>query len=237
MKKKTKIIIFVLLLILLSSIATLSFAQNDAYNAKEIYALNANAVFKINVYTQGDTHRGTGFFISSDGIAVTAYHVIESFENLMATDIVLNDGQRFGIKELLYIDEENDIAVFLIKNTNGQIFPYLEINTVDTIAIDDKVVTIGYMQNNQRNRLGKGKVLDSMSNVKVSADKNTKSRSKNAFLVNIAMHPADSGGPAFNDRNQVIGIMHSQLIYNDGHIEGTITPTTLIEYIIKELNI
>lgn len=63
----------------------------------------------------------SGFFITADGLAVTNYH---SIEDAIKADIVLLNGERYGVERVLYYDTAIDIAVIKVSKTAENTRPH-----------------------------------------------------------------------------------------------------------------
>jgi len=240
MKTKTKLIIFILLpvlCILCAITVVMAFDLNKTYTAEEIYTINADAIFEIHQETLSPDYQilhnvGTGFFIDSEGTAVTAYHVIH-FLNTFDDSIILNDGRRFDIVEIYHADEINDIAIFRVNNPNNQIFTYLTLNTKKTPKEDDEIFTMGFVQD-KFDYLGHGKILRYIKKkTTIDQDENI-IRLKNKFESDVSVYPGNSGSPVIDNKNQVIGIVNAQLTSYD-RINGIITPISVIDSTLKGL--
>ncbi|MBN2378501.1 tetratricopeptide repeat protein [candidate division WOR-3 bacterium] len=83
---------------------------------------------------------GSGFVVSSDGVVVTNYHVIDYADEATVT---LTDGRSYDVKGVFAFDEARDIAVLEIAGKN---LPALELADSDSIEVGDQVVAIGNPQ-------------------------------------------------------------------------------------------
>ena len=70
----------------------------------EVYDANSNAVAS-----------GSGFFISSDGVAVTNYHIIEDTYSAKITTI---DGSEYSVTNIISYDESLDVAIIRVSKTS-----------------------------------------------------------------------------------------------------------------------
>ena len=110
--------------------------------AQQISEKCAPAVFTINIYSYNGRLRGTGsgFFISSDGYAITNYHVAAAGLVLVVTTL---DGKVFDrIDDIIIIDtdKKNDLALIKV---NGTGFPYLEPGDSSAAKQGQQVYAIG----------------------------------------------------------------------------------------------
>ena len=67
----------------------------------EIFERFSSAVFKIHTSTGYQGYQGSGFFISSNGVAVSNYHVFQG-TTVGYEDIILSDGRKYHIRNLCF---------------------------------------------------------------------------------------------------------------------------------------
>ena len=98
---------------------------------------------------------GTGFFITSSGVAVTNYHVIQGASSLAA---MTNDGAFFAFEGLLYAPPGVDLALLKFSAHDT---PWLKLGRSDTAAEGQRVLVIGNPTRVTRDRFGTGLLLHS----------------------------------------------------------------------------
>ena len=173
------------------------------------------AVFRLDVYdTQEEVEEkdpsgnASGFFISSDGLAVTNYHSIDGAIYATAT---LTTGEVYPVKEVLYYDTAIDIAVLRIAQTSTtqkttSAFAYLELAGTKDIRSGDTVYTLG-------NPLGLGLAVSSGI---ISAP----TRDVERYALPCVMNTADishgsSGGALLNVYGRVIAVTSGAYTYGN----------------------
>jgi len=128
----------------LAETRTVKITKNEGYTqiktsltASEISEKVAPAVFLMVVSDEGATEvaSASGFFISSDGVAVTNYHVIKDTAIGLIKTI---DGDIFNVTNIIAYDSELDVAIIKVDKTS------IEGKTVDgfpcvTMADSDKI--------------------------------------------------------------------------------------------------
>ena len=77
----------------------------------EIFEKLSSAVFKIHTSTGYQDFQGSGFFISSNGVAVSNYHVFQGTA-VGYEDIILSDGSVYKVTEVYHKSVENDYIIF-----------------------------------------------------------------------------------------------------------------------------
>ncbi len=104
----------------------------------EVYEKCSPAVFYVAVYDKNGTQfaSGSGFFIDSDGTAVTNYHVIEG---AYSARIWRSDGKTHNVLGIYDYNAARDWAVIKV---DGKDFPYLEIDETP-VSGGEEIFTIG----------------------------------------------------------------------------------------------
>jgi hypothetical protein len=83
------------------------------------------------------TGYGSGFLISSDGLIVTNYHVIDQ---AVTGRVELDDGRMLPIDCVVGYDEQLDLAILRVR---GEGFPTCSLGNSDGVVVGDGVVAIG----------------------------------------------------------------------------------------------
>lgn len=166
----------------LKSLRKKSNGSNKRLDGSEIFEKCNSAVFMI----IGSNVQGSGFFLSKDGLAISNYHVIK--ELYSGNDVVvLSNGDRYSIIEVIKYSESYDYAVFTTtcKHTN-----YLNMTRISP-KVGDKVFTIGSPRGLQ-NTLSSGEI--------------SQIRDKYIMQINTPIDHGSSGGALINEYGDVIGI-------------------------------
>jgi serine protease Do len=151
------------------------------------------ATFKLDeTGVQGDGY-GTGFFISVDGYALSAYHVVEGAKTLTGTT---PNNKTFTL-ELIGFDAAHDLAL-LKYNTKDKV-AFLPLSSA-VPSIGEAVLAIGnsgeqFLQPRAGNLLH----LDAAAG---RAD-----FPPNTLELSAPLAPGDSGGPVLNSSGEVIGVV------------------------------
>jgi len=139
--------------------------------------------------TRGDTlGMGTGFVVSSDGLFVTNYHVIEEADRLVVS---LLDGGRYDQVQVVATDPASDLA--LMRMPAAGLRP-LKMGSDTRMEVGDKVYVMG-------NPLGmSGTFSDGMVSGKRPLE------GVAMLQISAPISPGSSGGPVMNERGEVIGV-------------------------------
>lgn len=141
--------------------------------------------------------RGSGFFISDDGIAVTNNHVVGGAAFLE----VFIGGDHDPVRaRVLGVDECADLAVIQVE---GDGYSYLDLYDGE-IEVGTPVFAAGFPLGDPEYTLTSGIVS------KASADGNTNWASVDAVIEHDArINPGNSGGPLLTEDGEVIGINYA----------------------------
>lgn len=142
---------------------------------------------------------GTGFFISPDGLVLTAYHVVNpglSFPGEESLSAVGPNGKRYPLA-LVGFDAFRDLA--LLKAVGAKDVPYLPLAPGGP-AVGSEVVAIGNSRNDfLQGRAGIVRRLNVRAVQATFAD--------GTFELTSALAPGDSGGPVVNAAGEAVGVV------------------------------
>ena len=144
-----------------------------------------------------ESDTGSGFFISSDGLIVTNYHVIKDASIITVS---LYDGSVYEA-QLMGSDDENDIAVIKISPTADAQINILSFGDSDSLLVGQKVIAIG-------NPFGYDRTM--VTGIISGLSRPIRDESGRVMLgmvqTSAPINPGNSGGPLLNTKGQVIGI-------------------------------
>ena len=137
------------------------------------------------------TGEGSGFFISTDGYAVTNYHVVDHAQTVQVTT---DDGAAYDAK-VIGTDARTDLA--LIKVDVDKNFPYVQF-AQDDPRIGDWVVAVG-------NPFGLSGTVT--AGIISARGRDIGSGPNDEYIqIDAPINKGNSGGPAFNVNGEVIGV-------------------------------
>jgi len=157
-------------------------------SGQEIFKRYSAAVFMVYTSTGRRTFQGSGFFVSSDGLAVSNYHVFEG-TNIGYERIVLSDGSLLKLGEVVIKDKDNDLMLFRVASNNKK-FVYIPISHRQ-INVGEKVFAIGSPQGLE-NTFSSGEI--------------SQLRGNNIIQINVPIDHGSSGGALMNEYGEVIGV-------------------------------
>ncbi len=142
------------------------------------------------VYTSDGVNKlqGSGFFISSDGIAVSNYHVFEGTKQGLEV-IKLASGDEFKVEEIIAKSKENDYIVFKVRSYQSNVF-FTPAKSLPEIG--ESVFAIGNPQGLEHT-LSTGIISGYRENQKL-------------IQTTTEITHGSSGGPLLNMKGEVIGI-------------------------------
>jgi serine protease Do len=148
------------------------------------------AVFMVFTSDGEQGYQGTGFFVSSDGIAVSNYHVFEGTSRGLEI-IKIYNGQELKIESVLTQSKEDDYIIFKVRLRSNVNFIPIPICYIKP-DIGEDVFVIGN-PHGLEHTLSKGIVSGFRENDKL-------------IQTSAEITHGSSGGPLLNMRGEVVGI-------------------------------
>ncbi|MBX7053017.1 MAG: serine protease [Flavobacteriales bacterium] len=146
---------------------------------------------------------GTGFAVSSDGLIATAYHVIENRKNIVVRGINGDYATAYEA-QLVAHDQENDLAILKINQVNLMHFDHhpVQIET-GNLDLGSHIFVLSYPLTGSMGediKLTTG-IINSRSGYQGD---------QTNYQVSASVHPGSSGGPVFNEKGKLIGMVTSK---------------------------
>ncbi len=182
-------------------------------NRPSVWANNFDAVFSIeatgHLYNgSSEKETGTGFFITPDGLALTANHVVfTNKDNYKSIEVLVSLPGRAGPlpAKVIHADTINDVALLSISGVQG--VRRVRMGEAASTAIGSDVDVIGYP-------LG-------LSESIVGGELSAKPKA-NAWQMSAPVNPGTSGGPVFDDEiGTAIGLVTAgitKVVQPDGSV-------------------
>lgn len=171
--------------------------------AQQISEKCAPAVFFIRTYLfNGEAGgSGSGFFISSDGLAITNHHIAANSSYL---EITTQDGRIYHDVKIIDVDKENDLALLKV---NGTGFSCLEMGDSSTLKQGQQVYAFGSplgLENTMSQGIisNAGRLLDGVTYIQIS----------------VPIASGSSGGALINENGKVVAITSAGFINSTGDL-------------------
>ncbi len=153
---------------------------------------------------------GSGFIISEDGYILTNYHVVEdAYSGKLDIEVISYDGTKYNA-EIVGVEPSNDIAVLKIE---AEGLSAASIGNSSGVRVGDTVFAIGNPLGELEFSMSTGHV--SALDREITTDHDS---SINMFQIDAAVNEGNSGGPVYNARGEVIGIVTAK--YSSSGVEG-----------------
>jgi serine protease Do len=165
-------------------------AVTNNLSPEEIFERNTSAVFKIYTSNGFIGGQGSGFFISSDGVALSNYHVFEG-TTIGYEEIILSNGQRYKVKEVYYKSKEEDFIIFKVDISGVN---FIKISNTSP-KVGERIYTIGSPQGYD-NTFSSGEISQIRNNGKL-------------IQISAPIDHGSSGGVLLNSKGEAIGITSS----------------------------
>ena len=163
---------------------------------------------------------GSGFFISSDGYAVTNNHVVDHADRVQ---VVTDDGKIMSAK-VIGTDAKTDLALIKV---DGQDFPFVKFANHDP-RIGDWVIAVG-------NPFGLGGTVT--AGVVSARDRDIGSGPYDDYIqIDAPVNKGNSGGPSFDVNGNVIGVNTAIVSPSGGSVGiGFDIPADTVKSVIAQL--
>tara|TARA_B100000614_G_scaffold262200_1_gene294669 strand:+ start:605 stop:1561 length:957 start_codon:yes stop_codon:yes gene_type:complete len=163
----------------------------------KIHTLYTDAIVEVlNISNNEIVGTGTGFFIDRDGMFVTNAHVIKNADEIK---IITKDNKEYKVLDYYQINEKKDYAILKI-DSKGKKFKKLHLGNSDKLRVGDDVIAvgnpIGYKYTITSGIVSSKRIYDNIEYIQIDAD----------------IAPGSSGGPLFDENENVIGITTSGVI-------------------------
>ena len=193
-------------------------------SATDIYALATQQVVGIrteisyNIWGRQTTTTvsGTGFIVSEDGYIITNEHVIEdAYQGGYDVQVITYGGDTYTAEIIGFEDEGSDIAVLKIDATG---LTPVKIGNSGDLQVGEQIYAVG-------NPLGEltytmtGGMVSALDREISTVDQSTgETNTVNMFQIDAAVNGGNSGGPVYNSRGEVVGVVSAK--YEDTGVEG-----------------
>ena len=165
--------------------------------AKDIYNQSIDSIVEVSCVFDEEDSIGTGFCISEEGLFITNAHVLVDTSGVKpklseSISICKSKSIDFIDAKVLHIDFKTDLALLKVFSKNK----YKPVKFANKLEIGDKVVVVG-------NSEGQGLLLlDGLV-----GDINRKYKEADAFIYNSLVANGCSGGPIFNIKGELCGVV------------------------------
>lgn len=175
---------------------------------RETVYLKAYPPINKNIYSKSDSKlktSGSGFLISTNGLVATNYHVVENADKI---DVVFPEKGITKVATIRIKDSRNDIAIlelteFSFSSYFSQPIPFA-LNDANTIKVGEEVFTLGFPLGEMmgdKTRLSNGRI-NSLYGLQDDP---------RLFQISNPLQPGNSGGPLFNNKGELVGLVVSSL--------------------------
>ncbi len=166
-------------------------------------------------FTTSSAVSGSGFIISSDGYILTNYHVIEdAAKGGYEISVFTHEGSEY-IASIVGFEADNDVAVLKIEAEN---LSAVSLGNSDYMSVGDSVYAVGNPLGELEYTMTGGMVSALDRDISTYDSATGTYTSINMFQIDAAVNSGNSGGPVYDQRGQVIGIVTAK--YSDTGVEG-----------------
>lgn len=161
--------------------------ESNKLDGPEIFAKYNKAVFMVFTSDGYNMYQGSGFFLNSDGLAVSNYHVFQG-TGIGEEGIKLTGSDEiYKVTEVIKSSEEEDFILFRVNVSNTDFIPVAKFKP----NIGEKVYAIGSPRGLE-NTFSSGEV--------------SQWRDTNLMQISALIDHGSSGGALINEYGEVVGI-------------------------------
>lgn len=145
---------------------------------------------------------GTGFAISSDGMIVTNFHVIEGATNIKVRGINGQFDNAYNARVINY-DKNNDLAIIAISDANFKSLGKIPYTLKSNANVGENIFVLGYPL-----RATMGDEIKLTTGV--ISSKTGFQGDITSYQISAPVQPGNSGGPLFDSHGNIIGIINAK---------------------------
>ena len=160
---------------------------------------------------------GSGFVVNDFGYVVTNYHVVADSISIVIVD---SNEEKYSADIVSY-DADMDVALLYSEELNIKAATLAD---SDAAKLGETVVAIGCPS-------GSGLSLSVSNGIISGFDRYISATNVGAIQTNAPLNPGNSGGPLFDSKGDVVGIVTAKLTYKTG-LDGEMIPLDGISYAI-----
>jgi S1-C subfamily serine protease len=148
------------------------------------------------------TGNGSGFLITNDGYIATNYHVIEDVSEINVVFDV--DGEQLSYSgEVVHSDKDNDVAIIKVDLSDRKVqLPYMLATKLQEVG--SSIFALGYPYADVMG--SEIKYTNGSVNARTGIQGDVR-----FYQVSAQVQPGNSGGPCFNEKGEIIGIVSAML--------------------------
>ena len=155
-------------------------------------------------YKAPDRHgAGSGVIISSDGYIVTNFHVVDGAKSIVVERVIDSNHEQFAAA-VVTVDKNNDLAIIKIDPSNNKVKWSIPYNIKLTSSkVGESCFALGFPMTSTMGdeiKLTNG-IISSLSGFQ--GDVST-------YQISVPIQPGNSGGPLFNQKGEIIGIVNAK---------------------------
>ena len=158
---------------------------------------------------------GSGFIATNDGYIVTNYHVIaDAYTGGYKVSVMLYNGDKYDAK-IVGVEESSDVAVLKIEATG---LTPATLGDSDKLQVGESVYAIGNPLGELSFSMTSGMVSALDRDITTQDQTTGQTTTNNMFQIDAAVNEGNSGGPVYDAKGEVVGIVTAK--YSSTGVEG-----------------
>lgn len=161
--------------------------DNNKLDGSQIFAKYNSAVFMVFTSDGYNEYQGSGFFINSEGLAVSSYHIFDNTDIGSVQIKLAGSDNPYKVAEVIQASEDKDFFLFRVNVSNTNYIPLSKYKP----QVGEKVYAIG-SPHGLENTFSSGEV--------------SQWRDADLMQISALLDYGSSGGALFNEYGEVVGI-------------------------------
>lgn len=141
---------------------------------------------------------GSGVIVHRDGYVLTAHHVVANAKRIT----IVTSGEFRAPAVLVSVDAEHDLALLKVETVG---LSEALLGYAGAVKLDQEVIAVGF-------QFGLREITITRGHVAAVRSKGV----QRVFQVDAAVNPGNSGGPVFNRKGEVVGILTTKFTHPSG---------------------
>ena len=141
---------------------------------------------------------GSGVIVHRDGYVLTAHHVVANAKRIT----IVTSGEFRAPAVLVSVDAEHDLALLKVETVG---LSEALLGYAGAVKLDQEVIAVGC-------QFGLREITITRGHVAAVRTKGV----QRVFQVDAAVNPGNSGGPVFNRKGEVVGILTTKFTHPSG---------------------
>lgn len=181
----------------------------------EIYDLAKQQTVEIRIGSEGEERSCSGVILTADGYILTNAHLLGGTPEEADIAVTLSSGEQYTARLMGYERTGSDLAILKI---NGEALPEPVTGDINEMDVGDRVYAVGNSRGQNSSAMAEGMITDPEREQTIENRETGRRARMNLFRISAAVSDGNNGGPVYNDRGKIIGIVTACPPQTDGPV-------------------